>query len=477
VAERLQVAAPAASVEREVEFETSQGRVRLDVVKVEPPTVWGRFVEGPGWVRVDLRDASRLDVVDVDTGVSVLASLGVIAGVLGVVFAIVALTKESCPFVYVDRGSGAELVGEAYAGAAFRSLARDDLLPLPALPGGRVSIRLRNEAQETQFTDRLELLLVEHAPVLRAVSTHAAELLLVEGGAAPASARDLQGREATARVAALDGVLWEADAMAAAALESAPLSEGLIADFEQPPTPAVLEIFGGSTPWLDLVFGRFLAALGDRFDRYNARWNEPRASGLLREFKDREGIDLSVEVQTARGWSRVASVPTVGPIALRRVAVPIPDAASQAGMLRVRLRGGLGFWRVDALSLSQRVGARPRPRRIPAAAASGCESDGALERLAQADGRYHVLREVGDRLDLAFDVPPAPAGVERDAFLLTTGYYNVHRPIQGRWSPATLRAAGRTPTGFSRFSLELARAYLAAAREAGPPAQHVAGQP
>ena len=49
--------------------------------------------------------------------------IGIPVGIIGGLALLVALTKESCPIAYVDRGDGWELVGEAYAGAAFRSVA------------------------------------------------------------------------------------------------------------------------------------------------------------------------------------------------------------------------------------------------------------------------------------------------------------------------------------------------------------------
>jgi hypothetical protein len=65
------------------------------------------------------------------------------------------VTKTSCPFVYVDRGDGFELVGEAYSGAALRSIERDDMLPIPDFPNTpRVHLRLGDEAHETQFTNQ-----------------------------------------------------------------------------------------------------------------------------------------------------------------------------------------------------------------------------------------------------------------------------------------------------------------------------------
>jgi hypothetical protein len=462
-----------------VRLETDRGPLVIVVARVEYPMVEGKAGQSKAIVRVDLRRVQSMQVQEVDGAKTALATVGVIGGVLAALFIIVALTKESCPFVYVDRGEGFELVGEAYAGAAFHSTQRDDLLPLPALPGGTVRVRFRNEARETQYTDRVELAFVDHAPGLRALSTFDGRAILVREAVPPAAVRDLQGADVTERVATPDQKLWETDLVAVAAVPRPRLSEGLEAVFpaEGPRGPRVLEIVGGNTPWLDLVFGRFFAAMGGRLGKYVAAGNDLAAGPRIRRWREREGVDLTVEVLQRGSWLRVATVPTVGPAALRHIAVPLPaslDAARDGeGELRVRLRSGLGFWRVDHLALSTEPERSGALRRLPPVSARA--SDGRDERAAveAVDGRYDVLEEMYESLDLAFELPPLEPGQARSAFLLSTGYYNVHPPVQGQWSPGTLRAVRDEEGALSSLSLDLAREYLRIARSA--PGSGIAG--
>jgi len=462
-----------------VRFETEKGPLVIVVQRLEYPMLEGQArASGKAVVRVDLRRVQSMQIEEVSGGKTVLATIGVLGGVLGLVLIIVALTKESCPFVYVDRGEGYELVGEAYAGAAFHSTQRDDLLPLPSLPGGAVRVRLRNEARETQYTDRVELAFVDHAPGLRALSTFDGRAILVDEAVPPAAATDLRGADVTARVAAPDQRLWETDLVAVAAASRPRLSEGLEAVFPAAPRgPRVLEIVGGNTPWLDLVFGRFFAAMGGRLEKYVAAGNDPGAGPRIRRWREREGVDLTVEVQERGSWVRVATVPTVGPAALRHIAVPIPASVGAAEdgehELRVRLRSGLGFWRIDHLALSRGTEPSVALQRLPPVSARG--QDGRDERpvVAAVDGRYDVLEEMNESLDLAFELPPLEPGRVRSAFLLSTGYYNVHPPVQGKWAPGTLRAVRDQEGALSRLSLDLAREYLRVARSA--PAAGVAG--
>jgi hypothetical protein len=463
------VAALTATAGKRVLLQTDSGPVSLQVEQVQGDLVWGTLVASTtpstGHVRLDLRDVRRVEVRELDGAKSAAGTIGTVAGIGAAAFLIVLLTKESCPFVYVDRGQGYELVGEAYAGAAFQSIQRDDLLPLPALADGRVTVMLRNEARETQYTDEAALVLVDHAPELRAVSTFDAKVALVGTARPPVEARDGAGRPLLDRLEARDGESVEATPEQVADGATGDKEE-MVASFVAPDGSApVLEIVGGNTPWLDLVFGRFFSTMGGRLDGFLASGNAATAGPGIRAWRQREGVDLAVEVRDADAWRPVAIVPTVGPIALRRVAVPLPPAVDADGRVTVRLRGGPGFWRIDQLALSSRAPAAASVHRLGVLSATTTSGKADDTAGAVTDGRFNALAQMNEGIALAFDLPPVPDGAERSAFLFTNGYYNVHQPIQSRFSAGTLRAVRRQPGGLTRLSRDLAAQYVARMRE------------
>ena len=453
--------ASGAMLTQTVRFATPSGRVVLVVEKVQYPWVVGRPRQSDGVVRFDVRGAQRMEVRGLDGVKTALATVGIAAGAFATIVLIVLLTKESCPFVYVDRGDGLELVGEAYAGAAFASIQRDDLLPLPPFEKGPVRVQLRNEARETQYTDSVELVVADHPPGTRVLSTFDNHPMLVGSAVPPTTARNVDGRDVTAAVTAKDETLWETNVPAVAAGRNGQLSDALEAAFDiRGGGQRVLEIVGSNTPWLDLVFGRFFASMGGRLNRYVAAGNDATAGDRIMRWKKREGIDLTVEIAQGDKWQVVAMVPTVGPVALREIAIPLPAVADRQNVVRVRLRGGLGFWRIDRLALSTRLDSAIEVRRVRPATARGTGGRNEEDAVAAVDRRYHVLELLNERLDLMFDVPPVPPGRTRSFFLFTNGYYNVHPPVQSSWSPATLKAIRDEPGAFSRFSRDLAREYV-----------------
>jgi len=411
-------------------------------------------------VKVDLREVDSLEVYDPRTGLTIVAVVGVILGIIAVVALIVALTKKSCPFVYLVTAEGAQLVGEAYSGAITRATQRPDLMPLPPLRAGRAHLVLANEAMEAQYTDQLDLWLVDHGPDVRAVATSAAGVLLVGPPRTPTQVTDLSGTDVTRLVTARDGQLWQTDLDRAATAATPPVREGLVATFPPPGAGSrrVLELEAGNTPWMDLVFGRFFALFGDSLGAYLASGEDPASAPRARAWREREGVDLSVEVFRAGHWEQASFIAPLGPVSLRHVAVPLPPLAAGESV-RVRLTGAIGFWRVDDLALSELRTAEPAKVRV--APAEARQNDGADVRalLASLDGQYQVLPRAGDKVDLVFQFAPPAPGIVRDAFLFTSGYYLVDASPNSAQSLETLRTLREEPQSLSRFSLDLYRKY------------------
>jgi hypothetical protein len=152
-----------------VRFDTFDGsRFEISVETVAFPYVVG--VDRGQRVRLDLRQVKAVAIAtqQPDHAATSIKYWVIAAGSYGAVLVglalIIVATKSFCPFFYVENEGRLNLVGEAYSGAAFRSIARDDLLPMPLPAGLQVRARLSNEAHETQLTDRLELVLADHPP-------------------------------------------------------------------------------------------------------------------------------------------------------------------------------------------------------------------------------------------------------------------------------------------------------------------------
>ncbi len=448
----------------------------INVSKVDFPYVEGTTPgeRSPLPIRADLRQAEQIEVYSMARGTvgSVAIVIGAVALVAVIAAIIVAATKTSCPFVYVDGPGGPVLIGEAYSGATTRSTQRDDLMPLPALSAPRARLLLTNEALESQHTDRLELVVVDHDPAHHAVATPTAGVVLAEGGEAPARVTDLEGADVAGIVGPAGERLWETDMEALVPRSDLPERTGLEATFGPRPAGArdVLELDLANTTFLDLVNGRFVALMGDKLDVIRAMDADPAAAERIWRWREREGVDLAVEVARGDRWERVAVVPTVGAFGTRHVGVPLPPWSGE-GPRRVRVAGGPGFWRAGHLTLSALRDDAPALRRLAPAEARDGHGVDVRDLLAAADGRHQVLARSGERVELAFDLPTLRAGATRSHFLLTTGYYLIDRPPQSHTSVRMVRALWEEPGAFRRFAVDLYREYRRIALQTARPAQ------
>jgi hypothetical protein len=418
--------------------------------------------------RVDLRTLEQAEIYSPGRGF--MYTVGGTLLVLAFLALVVALAKTSCPFVYVDGPDGPVFAGEAYSGATSKAIQRDDLLPLPPLTGPVARLRLANEARETQLTDRLELVLVDHAPGGRALATHEARAVLVGDPVAALEVRDLDGADVTGLVRSDDQASWATDLEAASTRRPAPAREGLTATFPALPAGSrpVLELRAGNTPFLDVVFSRFYALAGDRLGELQEWGADPGKAGEIRDWRVREGVDLLVEAWRGGKWVKVAVVPTPGPATMRTLAVPLPPF-EEGAPARVRVSGGVGFWTIDRIGLSSLQDGALRIQRLAPASALDAAGD-ARAALAATDGRYHVLPDAGAVLPLTFTLPPLAPGAVRDAFLDTSGYYLLHAPPQATPSVVTLGRLWNEAGALGRFSLDLYRGYRTALALAPPQA-------
>jgi hypothetical protein len=458
---------PPETVVRETGYATSAAPGEADeaVTTIKTPE---------SYLEVDCRDVYKLEVKETNVAGSVIA-IAMAATVFVIIVAGLSdsggsytpppssSSQSSCPVLYVERDGIRHLVGEPYAGAAVGALERQDLLPVPGLETGRNRLVMTNEARETQYTDFAELVIADHPAHLRAVATHDQRVLLVGPPQAPLKAVDTSGREVTASVLARDELVWQTDLTPLMDVADPGLTEEVVFTFPRPAPgeSPVLELNLSNTYWLDYVMNRFFALMGDQFQLGMQRAARSEMRGLLASWKEREGIDLKVEVQAAGGWREAGHVISAGPLALRQVAVPLPEVqpGQASGELTVRVTGGVGFWKIDQAALSCASSEAPRLRSVAPAAVTGAGGRDESALLANVDGQYQVLPQVGDRVDLEFDLPPAEQGLARTAFFHTSGYYEAHQPLDAENSLARLKTIADQPGGLAAFSLEVFRKF------------------
>ena len=289
--------------------------------------------------------------------------------------------------------------------------------------GGEYRVRLENPQQEIQYVDDAALLVIDHAPGTRVVSS-AAGLSLVAAPIAPTAATDLIGQDVRALVAAADGRSWTS---LPAGVGRPGTRDALRLEFPRPAgaTAVTLAFRTQSTVWASHLLRSLLGLHGRDLPAWFARMEDhDRERQAFETALRREGL-LQVRVWDGDGWKVVGIVPPAR-AAAREHAFRLPLPAGR-DTLRVELTSTAGLWMVDSALADYGTEApitatELRPVRARA-------SDGADLRavLRESDGRAYAMNE-GERADLVFTVPPSLPGRQRSVVARMSGYYTVLVP-------------------------------------------------
>jgi hypothetical protein len=355
-----------------------------------------------------------------------------------------------CLFVYSWDGHRYNFDTEAYTGAITRGLERDDFSLLQKLheQDNEYRIMLSNDNDETQYTDQLELLVVDQdhgvTPRMQSDGTlySAAEL------AAPLSARDGQGKDLMTWLAKRDGLIWEPS-------PAQPRQE-VVLTFPKPAGVQQAKLVASATEslWAGEAAGHMLGLLGPQLPVwYQQIDGDPAARGELVAWMAREELfALKIEVEEPNGWQVRGMLPIAGPFVSDERVTPLDVSRVVGDKVRVRLRPPAGFWAFNSFAMSYSSDVPARVTKLSPIRARDAADRDLLPALLAADGQYYEMHEVGEKATVAFAVPPVAPGMDRTLFLHSRGYYHMHIPDTGQADVATFQKILTEPGAGADFS-------------------------
>jgi hypothetical protein len=213
------------------------------------------------------------------THVSVVRTVGLVAGVAGGIAIAAILVDHAvkgaqpgtytlppgdcCLFVYSWDGQRYSFDTEAYTAAITRGLERDDYSALPQLRerDGQYRLMISNDQDETQFTNLLELWVVDHAPGVTPRAGADGRLYGISAPQPPLSARDGEGKDLALWLDKRDSLIWEPEP---AADRSGSLDREVLVTFPRPPEARQARLIASATYtiWSGDMAGQILGLLG-----------------------------------------------------------------------------------------------------------------------------------------------------------------------------------------------------------------------
>lgn len=408
-------------------------------------------------ITLPLNQVQKIEVLEKDkkrtTNSYVIGAVGTTLGAMAVAFIIALATKSSCPFVSAYDGERFGLQGEIYGGAIYPQMARHDYLPLKMAPlaDGTLQLKISNELKEKQFTDFANLLVIRHAPGTRILADESGRLYSVGSPQSPVAATLSNGKDAlpALRQAGDMAVLYLDDTTSADAVTTIHLR------FHQQTGAATakLVLTLKNSYWLDNLYGELAKGFGRYYGTYMKKQAKKPARQLVQWTKDQH-MPLSVSLQTAQGWQKLADLTTIGPLANRTVVVPIPlDRATPE--VEIKLSAGFLFWEIDYAGLDFSADDAYQVETLQPLKATDERGNDVLPLLQQEDGLHLEQPEIGNVATLVYKTAqPLAANETYTCILHTKGWYQHLRQFTNKPDVGFLKQFTR-PAAFPQFGKRL----------------------
>jgi len=429
----------------QVVIETTDGRIFVGPApdEIKP----GTTLRGTLCARtIPIADIDLVWVRKINLGATIGVSLGVdLAVIVGMAAILYAATpkQNSCPTIYSFDGSTYRLDAEPYGGAVCRGLERVEWVGLDsARPvDGRYRLLMTNELDETDRTDELKLVVVDHAPGVTVVPDTTGRMRTFGAPRGPLSAVETRtGRDIRSLVAEKDQRFWVSWMEGRDPRNDSDLKDELVLEFAKPAGARKAKLLANvwNTAWGVGAAELLLQARGRTLPAWLAEIDArgPAYWSALSWFVREEMFNLQVRVETPTGgWTPRALVQGSGAAIAKDKAYELDLGDLPGERVRIKLTPAAGFWMIDYLALDFSDDAPVRVTEVaPVSAVDGNGREVGAE-LAAADGRYHVLKGGGSRTEIVFLAPPQDPALARTVFVKARGYYDVTADTQREPEP------------------------------------------
>jgi hypothetical protein len=417
----------------------------------------------PGYTResVAIKDIHRFDIYSPEKGLTTLTwVLGIAAGVFispFVLFGLIGLFGGSCPYIYVNNGSGMDFAGEIYSGAIYAPLERNDYLTLPHLVAekGYYKLKISNELKEIQYTNLAELIVIDHSAKSEVLIDKYGKYQTAVDLRSPISATNFSGKDILNVVKEKDSLCY----YGVTPQEELALTDGIIMTFDHPDEAGSGKLFlrARNSLWLDNVY----KSTKDLFGWYNDSWTKKQNmtdSAKLMNRSLSQKLPLLVYVKKNGEWVSCDFYNMAGPAALKDDVLAIDLKGIDKGPVKIKLETGSYFWEIDYVAIDYSLNIPVAIKTVKPERAITNREELVTELMKYDDLKYYVQAENNDIADISFAVP-GTVDSKRTVILHSKGYYQILNETDGFPAVKKLKAL-REPGQFLEYSRDLMKSEL-----------------
>lgn len=406
---------------------------------------------GNNQVSIPVSSISKIEIYDKDTATTVgswfISTIGIAAGLFGVLLIIVALTKESCPFIYTWDGENYTFAGEIYSGSIHPPLERHDYLKLPTYAGQQTyTLKITNEVREIQHTNLLELLVIDHPENTDILVDKNGKIATIDKAVDPTLATNLTGENITALVNSKDNLFYQSSSTNS----ELPIKDGVIMEFpsQGKAKTAQLAIRAKNSIVLDYMLGQFHDMFGSAYSGYMKRQKNVSADQMY-QWSQNQGIPLSLYVERDGNWEFVDYYNVAGPMKFKDDVLSVPLNGNETDPLRMKLEFGNFLWEIDYASVDYSSEIQVKSYTLSVKTAVTEDEKDVAGLLQKTDNKYYTQPTMDNQAVVTFDIPEL-TDQNRTIFLHSKGWYEILRNPQGKPDIEKLKAF-RNPGHFNQF--------------------------
>lgn len=400
------------------------------------------------WISIPFSQVELVWVRETKAGAGQYILGGVVLGAL--VFAIIAAvpsisgpprktsTTECCPFVYSFDGDTYMFDAEPYGGAICQGLERTEWCPLENLQetDGQYKILITNELNETQYTNEVALLVVDHPKDTDVVPDISGKVHTIYQPVVPDKAFDSKGNDLMPFFIKNDRVFWTTRIKGRDPDKKEDLRDELILEFPKPQdaNTAKLLVNACTTIWGSQVVKQYLDLYGDTVHDWYNNVKDPGPTYyqfVNMHLKD-ELYALNIRVQTKKGWMSKGLIRGGGPLISEDRVYTLDLTDVPGDVLKIKLTPPANFWMINHLAVDYSDDLAVNVKEIKPARAFDNNGRDIRKAIVSDDSDYHVMPSIGDQAELIFEALPQVQGMQRSLILKIKGYYDIHLDAKGK---------------------------------------------
>jgi hypothetical protein len=394
-------------------------------------------------IKIQNIDVTKMEYLKKNKGLSAFAST-VTAFTVGFVAPVALLFAScACPHAYVQEGDQWVFSNTLFTGATNPKIERVDIKQMPDNQPNNSTFpfQLRNEENEVQYINQLELVEVVHPEGISVIPSQQGNFYPIKSLIPPSEAKDSHGNIFTYEVQQSDLIAYDFKSTEDDGLAY------LYTTFQRESTSdnQVLILTAKNTGWSGYLYQEFTRLFGSNYQKWvqhNARLSKHKIESRIHD----AGLKLEVEVWLNNEWLTMDQVELAGNVKNHQVALNIPEEALKNQTLKFRLRSGFNFWEVDQIALGMLSDqAIVSKIHTPQLTQSNGESNLRIDDVA-----YLELLPGGQPILLQFEGLSTQS--QRSLFLKSKGYYRPLTNYEGKTDVRSLRMIKKH--GLSLFSKE-----------------------